>query len=727
MLRPAVIAATLLAAAPVCLPGTAAAAAPPPLAGVFPDFLPDAVDRPAFAALGNGAADRYAAAAEAVVALYDPAATAADQRAAVTELRRAAARLGDDDRPAAADLRGALVRRADVAAAVLDALAAAEDAPLAPARAGADRRLRDALKHLRAFLAEVPKGDAWLPFARADKLDRLLAGETAGAADILEELAYDLEDPSAFDEDQARFLRNPAWRRLAAAARLRLAVTNDPAASVGQRPAALDAAKVALRRFVAAFETTETAPAAAAARDLHAAAADLAAVAPNAGRGVTALLNELYDGDNFRVAIGEGFLRRFIAQTRREKGLVKDVFEGTRITGTQETDVTVDVDVRPEVGAARFDVVLAGLARTETVGRNRQATVNTSGRHRFVASKSMRYDGTRFRGGSTTVEVDPDLVNTRIQTAYDGIAGGLLDDLIQDRAFAEADRRGPAARRRARQSLERVLKPQLDRQLAEQFDVVNLRAGGLLRRRAAKLGLAPSRETIASTETEMRVFGRLSAEGELAATPAPPRPAVYDGVAAQVHQSAINNSADRLDLAGRTLTPAELADELRTFAGDLLARRIKASPDAVPEAGPDGEPLPTLIFADEDPLRVRFAAGRAVLTLRLGLIPPPDADGEPRDPVPPQLVTVPFDVTLTPAGEIAFARGEVRVRALDGAAGGFRGGAVARVLKSRLEAALPAQGSAPTAATVATDSQTRVKLRLTNLTLADGWATAVLR
>ena len=275
--------------------------------------------------------------------------------------------------------------------------------------------------------------------------------------------------------------------------------------------------------------------------------------------------------------------------------------------------------------------------------------------------------------------------------------------------------------------MEETLRPKLDRQLGEQFDVVNLRAGGLLRRRAARLGLAPSRESIASTETEMRVFGRLSAADELAATPAPPRPAVYDGVAAQVHQSAINNSADRLDLAGRTLTPEELADELRSFAGDLLGRRIPAPPGGASTTGPDGEPLPTLVFAGEDPLRVRFAAGRVLLTLRLGLIPPPDADGKPRDPVPPQLVTVPFDVTLTPAGEVAFTRGEVRVRALDGAAGGFRGGAVARVLKGRLEAALPAEGSAPTAATVATDSPTRVKLRMTGLTLADGWATAVLR
>ena len=330
-----------------------------------------------------------------------------------------------------------------MAVAALDALAAADGASLAVARDGADRRLREALADLRAFLAGVPAGDAWLPFARAEKLDRLLAGETDGGFGALEELIADLEDPGAFNEEQARFLRQPAWRRLLATAELRLAVTGDPAASVGQRSDASDAATVALRRFVAAFETTETAPTAAAARALYASAADLAAVAPAAGAPVAALLGDLYDGDNYRVAIGEGFLRRFIAQTRKEKGRVNDVFRGTRVTGTQETDVTVDVDVRPETGAARFDVVLAGVAVTRTVGLNRRATVDTAGRHRFVASKSMRYDGTRFRGGRTLVDVDPFLQNTRIRTAYDGIAGGLLDGVIQERASPKPPGRTP--------------------------------------------------------------------------------------------------------------------------------------------------------------------------------------------------------------------------------------------------------------------------------------------
>ena len=721
MFRPARLAGRVLLVACALSAGGVAAAAPPPLSGVFGDFVPEPIDAPAFEALGPAVADLAGRADAAVLTLFDPAATAADQRAALAALRRAADELAGVDAPAAADLRGALDRRARLAGATLNALAAAANAPAGAARAGADRRLRDALKVLRDDLVGVPGGERWLPFARFDKLDRQLAGEADGLFRTLAALVADLEYPAAFDADQARFLRRPAWRRLLAAAELRLALTPDPAASVGEAPTALGAARVALRRFAAAFEERETAATAASARALRTAAADLAAVVPAAGDELGGLLDDLYDGDNFRVAIGEGFLKRFVAQTRREKGRVRDVFEGTRVTGTQRTDVNVDVDVRPETGAARFDVTLAGVARTETLGLNRQARVETEGVHRFVAAKTMRYDGTRFRGGRTLVEVDPYLRNRRIRTVYDGIAGGLLDGLIQERAFAEAARRQPAALARAERKLEETLRPQLDRQLTEQFDAVNLRAGGVLRRRVERLGLAPSRETISSTETEMRVFGRLTAGDELAAPPPPPRPAVYEGVVAQVHQSAVNNSADRLGLAGKTLTPVELADLLRNFAGDLIGRDIPpAAPEPVRAAGE--AVLPTLIFADADPIRVKFAADRAILTLRIGLLP-----GEGEDPVPPQVVRVPFDVSLDDAGELTFERGEIAVSALDGAAGGFRGGAVARVLQTRLGDALPDEGAASTVTTVATDSQTRVKLRMSNLRIADGWATAVLR
>ncbi|QDT16487.1 hypothetical protein [Alienimonas californiensis] len=704
----------------------------PSLADVFPTSVPAAVDRYAFDPLGDDWTAWGEATSRAVTTLYRSDAPAARQRAAIAVLRSAVKQLGDAARdpgyaamrPALLELRGALDRRSALAAATLDALAAAEKTPVDVAREGANARLGQALATLRADLAAIPGGERWLPVARADRLDAVAAGrDGADVRSVLTAVTNDLADPTVYPTEQAAFLARPAWRRLAAAAAVRLALA--PGSDAAQTPRALDAVTVALRQFVQAFERYEADSTDEAARALAGAAGDLAAVAPSAGGAIEDLVDDLYDGDNFRVAISEGFLRRFVAQTRREVGPVSDVAFGARVRGVQETDVDVDVDVRPEVGAARFEVTLNGVARTSTVARTREARVSTSGRHRFEARKSVVYDGTRFRTGRTRVDVDPYLRNTSIQTSYDDLAGGLLRDVIQREAFAQAGQRQPAALARVERQLAAALRPQLDRQLDEQFDVVNLQVGGLFRQRAARLGVAPSRESISSTEEELRVFLRMTGDEELAAPAPPRRPFVEDGVVAQIHQSALNNSADRLNLAGRTLTPDELGGVIREFFGELFGRTIPAPPPAEPSVGE--EPPPTLTFADADPIRVRFAANTVILTVRVGLAAPPRPDGSPGEDVPPQRVAIPFAVSVTEAGDLVLNRGSLSVAPLGRPESRFRQQAIARVLRARLGDALPESSVIPANTVVATDSQTRITLRLASLELADGWATAVLR
>ena len=265
-----------------------------------------------------------------------------------------------------------------MAAAALAALAEARTVSPAAARRGADRRLGEALAALRSDLSGVPGGAAWLPVARADRLDDIAAGKPRkDAAETLAAVVDDLADPTVHEAEQAAFLSRPSWRRLAAAAELRLTLSAGPERSVNDRPTALDAARLAVRRFVTAFERYERDAADEAARTLAAAAADLDAVVP--GTRFASLPADLYDADNYRVYIGEGLLRRFVAETRRESGAVSDVFRGTRVTGTQTTDVAVDVDVRPEVGAARFDLI-ARRRRRHPHGRPQPAGHGRHGR-----------------------------------------------------------------------------------------------------------------------------------------------------------------------------------------------------------------------------------------------------------------------------------------------------------------------------------------------------------
>jgi len=96
---------------------------------------------------------------------------------------------------------------------------------------------------------------------------------------------------------------------------------------------------------------------------------------------------------------------------------------------------------------------------------------------------------------------------------------------------------------------------------------------------------------------------RLASENQLAAnTPRPRAPS--DSVASvQVHQSAINNLLESLDLAGREFN----VPELYKWLGKKMGRSIAAPADV-----PDGV---IVRFAERDPIRVHCAEGQMELAI----------------------------------------------------------------------------------------------------------------
>ncbi|MEM9702316.1 MAG: hypothetical protein AAF907_07720, partial [Planctomycetota bacterium] len=186
-----------------------------------------------------------------------------------------------------------------------------------------------------------------------------------------------------------------------------------------------------------------------------------------------------------------------------------------------------------------------------------------------------------------------------------------------------------------------------------------------------------------------------------------------------------NNNADRLGLAGRRGTPDEIGAIVTAFAGELLGREIPPPTPAEPSVGED--PPPTLTFADSDPIRVKFEANRIVVTVRLGLASPPKADGSAGEDVPPQRVSIPFDVALSETGELKLTRGPLAVAPLGRPESRFRQQAIGRILQSRLGSEIPEEIAAPTATVIPVGGEKRVPVRLAALELADGWATVELR
>ena len=108
-----------------------------------------------------------------------------------------------------------------------------------------------------------------------------------------------------------------------------------------------------------------------------------------------------------------------------------------------------------------------------------------------------------------------------------------------------------------------------------------------------------------TTEERLTARMRLAGDEQLAAhTPRPRAPS--DSLASlQLHQSAINNLLDALDLSGRQFT----VPELYAWLSRKLSRELKAPADV-----PDGV---LVRFADQDALRVRCVEGHMELAIAI--------------------------------------------------------------------------------------------------------------
>jgi len=207
----------------------------------------------------------------------------------------------------------------------------------------------------------------------------------------------------------------------------------------------------------------------------------------------------------------------------------------------------------------------------------------------------------------------------------------------------------------------------------------------------------------------------LMGSGELAA--GIPNPAVVSksGVVVHLHESAINNALDRMKLAGRTMTEDDLKIEFEKRISTFLGREFHFKSEA--KASDDNGPA-TLIFAADDPVRVRIADGQLVLIIRAGL-----KQEAGKEDIPSQVVTMPFGVQIE-GDNVAVARGSVKVSAVSRPKSRAQQIVRAGVVRKKLTAALKNR-TLERHVDVAREDADPLKLSVTRIEAVDGWLSIV--
>jgi len=616
-----------------------------------------------------------------LTALYEKAdADVAAQHLAITALRKRI----DTARKHAADpqyrsilnvlvsISGGLKRRLDTAEAALATLEGGSDSRTAKINA-ARKRLASEAQALSAYLGKVNNGAGWGKYLMVGEVQSAIVQASAqGPEASLATSQSRLKERNSLADPKAReFLSRPQFASYEAAVDDYLAALAAPVV-VANNPELRNGLK-ALLGALEDYESTHTAGSATAARKAF------DAVRPHAADGGERLgvaLRDNYLNYNLRVVANEAYLNKFVGQNRVESGPVRDFILGADVQGNQTTHTHVHLKLIPSGGTAQFDLIADGQVSTSTLGYTDQATVSTAGNHSFSAVKRITFNGEIFSTGPARIGVNAHNTTTGADTNM-GIFSGIGNRVAMNRAEGM---RGESEAIAASRLRDRVV-PQYNKEVDKEFHDFNPEIAERLNA-LRELDLYPDAKTWSTTDSELKVATRLMKTTELGGSE--PSPAMYlgRGLTVLLHDSLMNNYADRLDLAGKSMTDDEIKAKIEGQLTKLLGRDIKFPEKDKGSAPADESSIKTIVFDKVDPLRMHADDGMLILTIRAGF------KQEGKEDIPTQVITVPLKFTVD-MKSVVVETANISIEAAEKADSAATQLARAGVIRKKLDSAFP--------------------------------------
>jgi hypothetical protein len=396
------------------------------------------------------------------------------------------------------------------------------------------------------------------------------------------------------------------------------------------------------------------------------------------------------DSPNFLAEISRAVVSAAVGDNRDRPEIVNDHINGTHVTGSGQSHAEVTVEFVPCDYRAVIDLVLAGSARTRTVGVSGGVRVLTNGMTQFAGRKRVATDGDRFESFPASVRVRQDTELTGVGTRF----AGPLDRLVSGVAARVYYRDQDDNNREVAQLTERQITEEFEREANQQV-ATGERAFREQKAELRRRGLWPQDLRLSTTADELRVRGLLSKfertedREQRTAKPdsflssvvcplsSPPQIVGRPDVAVRVHESLFNNAAAK-HYGGRTVTGDELDRDFTTVIGPQTPGGGRLDPA-------DKEEF-SVTFAPA-PLEAAFAGRqvRAVVHTR-------GFTTEDRQITDPFDIRVAYDLGRTSAG-MTLTRRELEVLPADVAAGkrrmSLRENSLAKLLCKRFAKLLP--------------------------------------
>ncbi|MFZ5830588.1 MAG: hypothetical protein ACOY3P_10900 [Planctomycetota bacterium] len=308
-----------------------------------------------------------------------------------------------------------------------------------------------------------------------------------------------------------------------------------------------------------------------------------------------------YRNANLRVVVSQSLVNRVMPKREPELMPVYDTVLGLPVYGQSLMTTEVAVRLIPDPNRVRLALEVQGHVTSNTLSDAGPATFYNTGNADYVAVRPMEINMQGIRLESVDVAVDNQIRLRRVETDLDGIP--LFGSLAKSIATQQHEMKRDAARREMRWKVANQAQQRIETESTERLTEFAHRFHARVLGPLRTLQLDPTIVDAETTAERLTMRLRLAGADQLGShTPRPQAPA--DSLASvQVHESALNNALERLELNGRTFSLPELSKH--------VASRLGREPW---DHNPENDDV-FIAFAAEDAAHVHCEEGQLVLTL----------------------------------------------------------------------------------------------------------------
>lgn len=320
--------------------------------------------------------------------------------------------------------------------------------------------------------------------------------------------------------------------------------------------------------------------------------------------------------------------RRFVRIRTEEEPVVTNILNSD-VQGQQSTTTETRIRIFPDATRLRFDLISTGCVKSQTTGFNRQATIDSTGRHQFEITKPFWFDGSRFltQPGHGTIRASQ--APQRVVSAV-GANMPLLRPLSDRMAWEQVHRRQAQINQAVAKDVSRTVLPKVDRIVDNEFAQLGQQLTQIQSQVESYLSAVPFTWTAQSTDTLFSVaaipkVSDLRATESITSTTSFPPLADDEEITFSITESVTTALLERFVPAGLIVSDAQIesASKVWNQAGEdkwsfaslaQLYLQFQRDSSAEPK-------MFSIQLAKVQPLAVRFDRGFVCIDTSFQIVP----------------------------------------------------------------------------------------------------------